>query len=84
MVAFPLGKFIYLGIKQISVPISRQLKIAAKRSPFFKQYICSPPAQGDAYIIIIIMQQQYISRYNIVLFSVLNLQILIGPFLITN
>ena len=46
MVAFPLAKFVYLGMKQISGPIARQLKVVARRSPFVSKYICSPPAQG--------------------------------------
>lgn len=45
MVVFPLGKLLYLGIKQMSKPIANQLKSAAVRSPFFKNYICAPPAQ---------------------------------------
>lgn len=46
MVAFPLGKLVYLGMKQISKPIANQIKIAAKRSPFFGKYVCSLPANG--------------------------------------
>ena len=46
MVAFPLGKLVYLGMKQISKPIANQVKIAAKRSPFFGKYVCSLPAHG--------------------------------------
>lgn len=46
MVAIPLGKLLYLGIKQLSRPISIQLKAAAKNSQFVSRYICSPPAQG--------------------------------------
>jgi hypothetical protein len=44
--AFPLGKLLYLGVKQISKPISRQIKAAAKGSTTFKQFVCIPPAQG--------------------------------------
>ena len=50
MVAFPLGKFLYLGIKQLSGPIAGQLKTAAKRSQFISKYVCSPPAQGKKMI----------------------------------
>ena len=46
MVAFPLGKLLSLAMKQVSRPIAYQLKSAAKRSPFMRRYICSPPAQG--------------------------------------
>lgn len=46
MVAFPLGKLLYLGIRQISRPISKQLQKTAVRSPFFRKYVCAPPAQG--------------------------------------
>lgn len=41
----PLGKLLYLGIKQLSKPIARQIKVGAARSPFFSKYICIPPAQ---------------------------------------
>ena len=47
MVAFPLGKLIYLGIRQLSKPIARQLQSAAKRSPIFRRFVCAPPAQGQ-------------------------------------
>ena len=46
MVAFPLGKLLSLAMKQVARPIASQLKNAAKRSPFMRRYICSPPAQG--------------------------------------
>ena len=45
VVAFPLGKLVYLGIKQISKPISKRIQAGAVRSPLFRKYICMPPAQ---------------------------------------
>ena len=45
MVALPLGKLAVIGIKQLAKPIARQIKIGASRSPFFRKYICMPPAQ---------------------------------------
>ena len=46
VVALPLGKLLYLGIRQISKPISRRIQAAAVRSPLFRRYICIPPAQS--------------------------------------
>ena len=45
VVALPLGKLVYLGIKQISRPISRRIQAGAVRSPLFRKYVCVPPAQ---------------------------------------
>lgn len=54
VVVFPLGKLIYLGIKQISKPISRRLQAGAKSSPFVRKYICMPPAQSKGVAILIL------------------------------
>ena len=43
--AFPLVKLGVLAIRQISKPIANALKERAKQSPFFRTYICMPPAQ---------------------------------------
>ncbi|XP_015444815.1 optic atrophy 3 protein isoform X2 [Pteropus alecto] len=43
--AFPMAKLLYLGIRQISKPLANRMKEAARRSEFFKTYICLPPAQ---------------------------------------
>ncbi|XP_037675122.1 optic atrophy 3 protein isoform X1 [Choloepus didactylus] len=43
--AFPMAKLIYLGIRQVSKPLANRIKEAARRSEFFKTYICLPPAQ---------------------------------------
>ncbi|XP_049755949.1 optic atrophy 3 protein-like [Elephas maximus indicus] len=43
--AFPMAKLIYLGIRQVSKPLANRIKEAARRSEFFKNYICLPPAQ---------------------------------------
>lgn len=43
--AFPMAKLLYLGIRQISKPLANRIKEAARRSEFFKTYICLPPAQ---------------------------------------
>ena len=47
MVAFPLGKLVYLGIKQLSKPISIQLRSSAAKHPFVSKYICAPPAHCE-------------------------------------
>ena len=53
VVALPLGKLIYLGIKQISRPISRRIQAGAVQSPLFRKYVCIPPAQckEDVYLL---------------------------------
>lgn len=51
MVVFPLGKLLYLGMKQVTKPIANQLKLTAKRSEFFRKYVCIPPAQGKQLMI---------------------------------
>ncbi|KAL5282715.1 OPA3 family protein [Megaselia abdita] len=43
--AFPAAKLGILAIKQISKPIATLLKNNAKQSPFFRRYVCMPPAQ---------------------------------------
>ncbi|XP_010850907.1 PREDICTED: optic atrophy 3 protein [Bison bison bison] len=43
--AFPMAKLLYLGIRQVSKPLANRIKEAARRSEFFKTYICLPPAQ---------------------------------------
>ncbi|XP_053463087.1 optic atrophy 3 protein isoform X1 [Nycticebus coucang] len=43
--AFPMAKLFYLGIRQVSKPLANRIKEAARRSEFFKTYICLPPAQ---------------------------------------
>ncbi|KAG8448454.1 hypothetical protein GDO86_015518 [Hymenochirus boettgeri] len=43
--AFPIAKLLYLGVRQISKPIANRIKAGARRSEFFKTYICLPPAQ---------------------------------------
>ncbi|XP_012888045.1 PREDICTED: optic atrophy 3 protein [Dipodomys ordii] len=43
--AFPMAKLLYLGIRQVSKPLANRIKAAARRSEFFKTYICLPPAQ---------------------------------------
>ena len=47
MVAFPLGKLVYLGVKQLSKPISIQLRSSAAKHPFVSKYICAPPAHCE-------------------------------------
>ena len=51
MVAFPLGKLVYLGIKQLSKPISIQLRSSAAKHPFVSKYICAPPAHCECELI---------------------------------
>ncbi|XP_044058717.1 optic atrophy 3 protein homolog [Siniperca chuatsi] len=43
--AFPIAKLLYLGVRQMSKPVANRIKAGAKRSEFFKNYICLPPAQ---------------------------------------
>lgn len=43
--AFPAAKLGALLLKQISKPIANAVKQQAKSSPFFRTYICMPPAQ---------------------------------------
>ncbi|XP_034024478.1 optic atrophy 3 protein homolog [Thalassophryne amazonica] len=43
--AFPIAKLLYLGVRQISKPVANRIKAAARRSVFFRNYICLPPAQ---------------------------------------
>ncbi|KAH8268008.1 hypothetical protein KR018_005961 [Drosophila ironensis] len=42
---FPAAKLGVLAIKQISKPIANVIKSNAKSSPYFRKYICMPPAQ---------------------------------------
>ncbi|KAK7487161.1 hypothetical protein BaRGS_00021656 [Batillaria attramentaria] len=46
--AFPIVKLGYLAIKQISKPLANVIKSRAKVHPFFRKYVCMPPAQYDA------------------------------------
>lgn len=43
--AFPLAKLGALFVKQLSKPLANKLKSGAKNSPFFRRYVCMPPAQ---------------------------------------
>ncbi|XP_063831328.1 optic atrophy 3 protein homolog [Ostrinia nubilalis] len=43
--AFPIAKLSVLLIKQISKPIANVCKERAKSNPFFRTYVCMPPAQ---------------------------------------
>ncbi|KAK7104962.1 putative OPA3-like protein CG13603 [Littorina saxatilis] len=43
--AFPIVKLGYLAIKQVSKPLANLIKQNAKASPFFRKYVCMPPAQ---------------------------------------
>ncbi|KAJ0021909.1 hypothetical protein NQD34_009400 [Periophthalmus magnuspinnatus] len=43
--AFPIAKLLYLGVRQMSKPVANRIKAGARRSEFFKTYICLPPAQ---------------------------------------
>ncbi|KAI8435798.1 hypothetical protein MSG28_004024 [Choristoneura fumiferana] len=43
--AFPIAKLSVLLIKQISKPIANACKERAKKHPFFRTYVCMPPAQ---------------------------------------
>ncbi|XP_071352525.1 optic atrophy 3 protein homolog [Trachinotus anak] len=43
--AFPIAKLLYLGVRQMSKPLANRIKAGARRSEFFRNYICLPPAQ---------------------------------------
>ncbi|NXN90913.1 OPA3 protein, partial [Rhinopomastus cyanomelas] len=43
--AFPLAKLLTLGARQLSRPLASRIKAGARRSPFFRTYVCLPPAQ---------------------------------------
>lgn len=43
--AFPLIKLGALAVRQVAKPLANSIKIRAKESPFFRDYICMPPAQ---------------------------------------
>ncbi|XP_005810609.1 optic atrophy 3 protein [Xiphophorus maculatus] len=43
--AFPIAKLLYLGVRQMSKPVANRIKAGARRSEFFKTYVCLPPAQ---------------------------------------
>ncbi|XP_068106229.1 optic atrophy 3 protein [Hyperolius riggenbachi] len=43
--AFPIAKLLYLGVRQVSKPLANRIKAGARRSEFFRNYICLPPAQ---------------------------------------
>lgn len=43
--AFPVAKLGALLLRQISKPIASFAKERAKQNPFFRTYICMPPAQ---------------------------------------
>lgn len=55
--AFPAIKLGILAFKQLSKPIANVMKERAKSHPFFRKYICMPPAQCKRILIykIIIM-----------------------------
>ena len=43
--AFPLVKLGALAVRQVAKPLANLMKDRAKTSPFFRNYICMPPAQ---------------------------------------
>ncbi|XP_013880603.1 optic atrophy 3 protein homolog [Austrofundulus limnaeus] len=43
--AFPIAKLLYLGVRQLSKPLANRIKAGARRSDFFRSYVCLPPAQ---------------------------------------
>ncbi|XP_013781849.1 optic atrophy 3 protein homolog [Limulus polyphemus] len=43
--AFPIAKLGILAVRQLSKPLASRIKARAKRSYFFRTYICMPPAQ---------------------------------------
>lgn len=43
--AFPIAKLAALAFRQLSKPLANRIKQRAKSSPFFRTYVCMPPAQ---------------------------------------
>lgn len=43
--AFPVAKLGTLLLRQVSKPIANFVKERAKTNPFFRTYVCMPPAQ---------------------------------------
>lgn len=43
--AFPVAKLGALLIRQLSKPLANYVKNRAKNHPFFRKYVCMPPAQ---------------------------------------
>ncbi|XP_064359013.1 optic atrophy 3 protein [Dromaius novaehollandiae] len=43
--AFPIAKLLTLGVRQLSRPLAARIKAGARASPFFRTYVCLPPAQ---------------------------------------
>lgn len=46
MVALPLGKLIYMGMRQLSKPIATRLKLYTKEHKTLRNVFIIPPAQG--------------------------------------
>lgn len=43
--AFPVMKLGVLAVRQIAKPIADIIKARAKTHPYFRNYVCMPPAQ---------------------------------------
>lgn len=56
--AFPIAKLSVLLIKQISKPIANICKERAKNSPFFRTYVCMPPAQCKYFFAYLILSPE--------------------------
>jgi hypothetical protein len=50
--AFPIAKLGTLVVRQVSKPIANVLIKRAKTYPFFRQYICMPPAQCKYFVLV--------------------------------
>jgi hypothetical protein len=50
--AFPIAKLGALLVRQVSKPIANMLIRRAKNYPFFRQYICMPPAQCKYFLLV--------------------------------
>ena len=42
---FPLSKLLFMFVKSLAKPVSRRVLHRAKTQPFFRDYVCRPPAQ---------------------------------------
>lgn len=83
--AFPAVKLAVLAFKQLSKPIANIMKERAKSHPFFRKYICMPPAQCKKHFFLsftshssLFISQIECNIYAIACFSLLSFQSTIG------
>lgn len=57
----------YLAVKQISKPLANVIKLRAKKHPFFRKYVCMPPAQSNYPFHVFRIKNKVIPVHNYVL-----------------